>query len=690
MDRQALEHAAFTAGIATSYIDMRGEVRAIGEDTLLSLLAAMNIVDKSNNEYVPLPVVMVGRIGEIIELPVTGHGDYHWELLREDGRRHSGQVAGNTRLRLPRLDAGYHQLTLSQDDTEWQCQVIVAPKRCYQPSELDAGRRLWGACVQLYTLRSDNNWGIGDFSDLRTMLREVGLRGGDFVGVNPLHSLYPARPDFASPYSPSSRLWLNPLYIDVSAIEDFAASAEAQSWWNKSATRKAVETARSGEWVDYPLVTRLKLHGLRLAWQQFNTRAGDDSQAMEFDTFILRRGDSLYWQAAYDALCQYQSADLPESEGWGDWPGEYQDIHSSQVAIFCRENGMEIRFWQWLQWQASRQLEACQEVTEQGGMAIGLYRDLAVGVSSGGADTWYDRKLYCLDASVGAPPDALGPQGQNWNLPPLDPQTLRARAYQPFIQLIRANMACCGALRIDHVMSLLRLWWIPRGKGADAGAYVHYPVDDLLAILALESQRHRCLVIGEDLGTVPEEIIDKLRSSGVYSYKVLYFERTRSGAFRAPGQWPAQAIGVTSTHDLPTLRGYWQGGDLALGKELGIYPDQPVLDALYRERSQARQALLDNLHRYGCLAKKTGHLASRMAMSPALSRGMQRYVALSASRLLGLQPEDWLGMSTPVNVPGTSNEYPNWRRKLTRSLEEMFADAEINRLLKDLTRYRHK
>ncbi|MDW9424782.1 4-alpha-glucanotransferase, partial [Yersinia enterocolitica] len=337
---------------------------------------------------------------------------------------------------------------------------------------------------------------------------------------------------------------------------------------------------------------------------------------------------------------------------------------------------------------AASQFEDCFRASQTWKMPLGLYRDLAVGVAEGGAETWCDRELYCLKASVGAPPDILGPLGQNWGLPPMDPHVMAARAYQPFIDLLRANMTSCGALRIDHVMALLRLWWIPYGQTADQGAYVKYPVDDLLAILALESQRHRCMVIGEDLGTVPVEIVGKLRDSGVYSYKVLYFEHDSENTFRAPQSYPVQAMATITTHDLPTLRGYWQSDDLTLGNKLGLYPDQQILKQLYLDRERAKQGLLEGLHHYDCVPKKVGHKASLLSMSQVLNRGLQRYVADSASALLGLQPEDWLDMAAPVNIPGTTDEYPNWRRKLTSSLEEMFADDQVNRLLKDLDKRR--
>lgn len=270
----------------------------------------------------------------------------------------------------------------------------------------------------------------------------------------------------------------------------------------------------------------------------------------------------------------------------------------------------------------------------------------------------------------------------------MDPHILAARGYQPFIDLLRANMESCGALRIDHVMSLLRLWWIPYGETANFGAYVHYPVDDLMAILALESQRHQCMVIGEDLGTVPVEIVSKLRGNGIYSWKVLYFEQESEDRYRSPSAWPRQSMASATTHDLPTLRGFWSTGDLTLGETLGVYPDKLVLSGLFEQRARQKQALLEALHRHHCVPKSCGKRADRMAMTAVLNRGLQRFIADSNSALLGLQPEDWLDMAEPVNVPGTTDQYPNWRRKLSVTLEAMFADERVNRLIKDIDKRR--
>ena len=687
MESKRLDNAALAAGISPDYINAHGKPQSIGADTKRRLLDAMHRPATDSVAATPIPNVMVLTYGKKMALPVSGSGEFSWILTTEEGQQYHGKASGGKNLSLPtRLPEGYHSLTLTQDDQRWHCRVIIAPERCYEPQPLQEAKKLWGACVQLYTLRSEKNWGIGDFGDLKAMLPEVAKRGGAFIGLNPIHALYPANPESASPYSPSSRRWMNVIYIDVNAVEDFRLSDEAQAWWKLPATQQKLKAARDVEQVDYTAVTELKMTALRMAWKRFAKRHDEPMAAFRY--FVDKEGESLYWQAAFDALHAHQVKEDKLRWGWPAWPKAYQNIESPEVHAFCQQHADEVDFYLWLQWLAYTQFAECWETSQRDAMPIGLYRDLAVGVAEGGAETWCDRELYCLKASVGAPPDILGPLGQNWGLPPMDPHIIAARAYEPFIELLRANMKNCGALRIDHVMSVLRLWWIPYGETADHGAYVQYPVDALLSILALESKRHRCMVIGEDLGTVPVEIVGKLRKSGVYSYKVLYFENDSEKTFRAPKAYPEQSMAVATTHDLPTLRGYWESGDLTLGNALGLYPDADVLRGLYQDRELAKQGLLDALHKYGALPKRAGHKASLMSMTSTLSRGMQRYIADSNSALLGLQPEDWLQMSAPVNIPGTSTEYPNWRRKLTTTLEAMFADESVNKLIKDLDKRR--
>jgi len=690
MQGEELEQAAKRAGILDSFINMLDEVQTVSSHTQQALLEAMGR-DEQEPETGPLPLVKVFLAGERLSFIPQGEGQYQWQLTLENGDISVGEGTFGEPLELSRDTVlGYHQLTLTWQRQQWSCRTIVAPSRCFEPEALVNGEKLWGACVQLYTLRSENNWGVGDFGDLKQMIEQLGTRGGAFVGLNPIHALYPANPSSASPYSPSSRRWLNVTYIDVNAVEEFTGSQQAQSWWQSAETRAALDKARSVDYVDYPGVMALKITGLKLAWREFQILAEAGQRKRDFRDFVLLGGESLRQQAVFDALHTHLSETEQGLWGWPAWPAPYQDPQSAEVAEFCERYHDEVAFFLWLQWLAHCQFAECYQTSVALEMPIGLYRDLAVGVAEGGAETWCNRSLYCMGATVGAPPDILGPQGQNWGLPPLDPNVMKARAYQPFIDLLRSNMADCGALRIDHVMGLLRLWWIPKDQHAGFGAYVSYPLNDLLAVLALESQRHQCMVIGEDLGTVPKEIVASLRESGIYSYKVLYFEHDKQLIYRAPQDYVAQAMATVTTHDLPTLRGYWQGDDLTLGEKLGIYPDAEILAHLRRERALTRQALLDALHRHHYVPKSLSTRAESMEMSETLNLGLQRYLADSASALLGLQPEDWLDMSTPVNVPGTNSEYPNWQRKLTTPLEAMFKNQRIDRLLKDLNERRKR
>ncbi len=689
MEDKQLVEAARRAGILDSFINMTDDVETVSDDTRAALLAAMGRDPADEEDVTPVPPVKVFTQGQKILLTPEGSGAFRWQLTQENGAQSQGDLAPGNALNLgAALPAGYHQLTLSQNGNVWHCRIIVAPARCYEPEALLAGEKLWGATVQLYTLRSENNWGVGDFGDLKKMVEEVGKRGGAFVGLNPIHALYPANPLSASPYSPSSRRWLNLTYIDVNAVEEFTASSEAQRWWHALDTHDALLQARSTEFVDYPRVMALKSAALTLAWPLFCALPENSPRKQDFRRFVDAGGDSLRQQALFDALhVHLRDLDLGQW-GWPVWPDAYRDARGADVTEFSERYASEIEFYMWQQWLAHAQFSDCYQRSVELNMPIGLYRDLAVGVAEGGAETWSDPALYCLNATIGAPPDILGPQGQNWGLPPIDPHEMKARAYQPFIDLLRANMAECGALRIDHVMGLLRLWWIPADQEAGNGAYVRYPLEDLLGVLALESQRHKCMVIGEDLGTVPKEIVTSLRDSGVYSYKVLYFEHDKHFVYRPPEDYVSQAMATVTTHDLPTLRGYWEGGDLTLGASLGVYPDPQVLEKLRGEREHSKQGLLNALHLEHCVPKTTPRKAEHMPMSPVLNHGLQGYLAGSASALLGLQPEDWLDMATPVNVPGTNAEYPNWRRKLTRTLEEMFADEEIDALLREVNQRR--
>ncbi|WP_297818641.1 4-alpha-glucanotransferase [uncultured Paraglaciecola sp.] len=588
------------------------------------------------------------------------------------------------------LPLGYHSLSLVIDDDELgSMRLIIAPSSCYKPEALLQGQKVWGISVQLYCLRSDNNWGVGDFSDLSFLVEKLAKQGAQFVGLNPIHALYPANPNACSPYGPSSRRWLNFIYIDVTALDGYQ-QASTQAVVNDIDFQQKLQKARSTDLVDYELVTELKLNALEKVFAHQNSQYLSKNTKLNkiFKAFVVEGGESLKTLAIYDALQESLVAQQKPSSGWPVFPKELSDFYNPAVKTFSKKNAKRVKFFLWLQWQAALQLEQANQVAEQNKMSIGLYRDLAVGVSEGSAEIWGNKELYCTKASIGAPSDILGPLGQNWGLPPMDPEKLYEQQYQPIIELFDANMRATGALRIDHVMALLRLWWVAKGDDAKEGGYVYYPVDDLLAILALESHRHQSLVIGEDLGTVPDEIRTKLAENGVYSYRVFFFEQADDGGFFSPAHYPEQSMSTLTTHDMPTLTGYWHCDDLALGKKLGLYPTDEILSTLYTSRHENKQSILDTLHGHHSVNDEVGRNGHNVAMSKALNFGMQLHMAAGSSALLSLQLEDWLEMDKPVNIPGTFNEYPNWRRKLSRNLQDIFNDSSLNNLAANLTEAR--
>ena len=726
MTQQLLQQLVEMRGIETQYVDAWGKPATIAESSKAKLLNTLGY-DTSSDEKIQSQItqdiqsvwlsvlnpVQVVRSHETINLavrlPIELVNDEHvFEITLENGEilAHSFIPVDQEMTTMAHIDdvefheyvvalpldlpLGYHDVALTADgDQLGTSRIIVAPQACYTPDEIKAGKKIWGLSVQLYCVRSEKNWGIGDFTDLGLLIQKAASVGADFIGLNPIHALYPANPNACSPYGPSSRRWLNYLYIDVTAIEGYD-DASVQSIVHNDEFKAMLSHARNVEHVDYEAVAQLKLAALKAVFDVYDAKylRSNTKQNKAFKAFVDAGGESLDMLAVYDALQSHLKAQGKESWGWPVFPQELKDYHNPAVAKFKKANAQEVKFYLFLQWIAAQQLQEASDKAIEAGMTIGLYRDLAVGVSEGSAEIWGNKDLYCTGASVGAPPDILGPLGQNWGLPPMDPRKLYEQAYQPIIDLFASNMASSGSLRIDHVMALLRLWWVVKGDNAKDGGYIYYPVDDLLGILALESHRNQSLVIGEDLGTVPEEIRTKLADNGVYSYRVFFFEQAEDGGFFSPSHYPVQSMSTLTTHDMPTLIGYWHCLDLELGKELGLYPTQEILQTLYADRHANKQAILDTLHGHGSIADNVGRDVNFTGMTRELNNGMQVHMAGGSSALLSLQLEDWLEMDKPVNIPGTFDEYPNWRRKLTQNIESVFERHDINELATKLTQAR--
>lgn len=587
------------------------------------------------------------------------------------------------------LPLGYHLLSVYESGIEEALatmSVIITPSRCYSPDSIVQGKKIWGPSVQLYCIKSENNWGIGDFSDLKNLLLKTNEYGGDFIGLNPIHALSPSQPKNASPYSPTSRKWLNILYIDITAVEEFAGNKDLQEKVNSEAFKQQLNALRDTQWVDYEAVAALKISSLRKLFATLNDGSVKSKKRLVlFNRYVEEKGESLKQQASYDALQFHFFTSDNALSGWPEWPGSYQSYAAESVQNWIQDNAEEVLFWSYTQWVAELQLQEADQLAKSLRMTLGIYRDLAVGVKLDSSEVWANRSLYCEKISIGAPPDVLGPLGQSWGLPPIEPSQLQETAYQPFIELLQSNMSYCGALRIDHVMALLRLWWVPDNATADKGAYIYYPVDDMLNLLALESVRNQCLVIGEDLGTIPDGMDVLLKEAGVYSYKVFFFEQAEDGGYIAPQHYAKQAMATLSTHDIATIKGFWHCEDLYLGRELGLYPDAESFDKLLVDRVYCKQQILDSLHGMASVPADFSRDALYTEMDQTLNFALQKHLAKGSSALLSLQLEDFLEMDQPVNVPGTCDEYRNWQRKLTKTLEEIFHNPAIQQLCSDLT-----
>jgi (1->4)-alpha-D-glucan 1-alpha-D-glucosylmutase len=711
-----IDRLAELVGIEPSYRDYFGHETVVGEDTKRAFLRALGYpVDSPDAIHAavvgveegpwrralePVTVALAGTPLRVsVTLPTTdGARELAWRIVQEDGPTQRGtvrfdalapsatrEVDGIPRERrvlelVVRLPLGYHRFELV-DLAEMV--LIVAPARCYLPPAIDRGAKVWGLAVQLYSLRSRENWGVGDFGDLRALASVAQKDGAAAVGLNPLHELDPTNPAAASPYSPSSRLHLSGAYLAVEEIADFAECAAAMRAVAAPAFVRRLADLRAAPLVEYAAVAACKRPILELLYTSFRTQhlERDTERARAFRAFVARGGASLERLTVFEALRERFATERPFDHGWAAWPPEFCDPEAAAVTRFASEQRARVEFFAYLQWNADLQLGAAAAACA--GMAIGLYRDLAVGAEPSGAEAWANSRLLVAGVAVGAPADSLNVRGQNWGLAPLNPIALREHGYLPFAELIRANMRHAGALRIDHAMSLQRLFWIPAGRPAVEGTYIRYPLADLLAIVALESERNGCLVVGEDLGTVPAGFRERLQSARIFSYRLLYFEREPDGAFTRPDDYPPLALVSPGTHDLPTLPAYWLGRDLALRAQLGLLPAGMSLADGQAERAHERSALIDALIADGDLRPDVAERLRAAGSSPdrtdlsAAVEATYRHLGRARARLLMASIEDILGIVDQINVPGTITEHPNWRRKLNIAVEDLPRDGRF-------------
>ncbi|MGE0005413.1 MAG: 4-alpha-glucanotransferase [Parvibaculaceae bacterium] len=542
---------------------------------------------------------------------------------------------------------------------------LPAPRAsaCHLPDFLDRGRT-WGISLQLYELRSSRNAGIGDFADLAELCRIAGAMGADFVGCSPLHALFTADPARASPFFPSTRRFLNPLYIALDHVDEAA--------WPVEQTCIA-ERLRAEPLVDYEGVARLKMSRLREAWRRWNG-AGHEGRGA-FEAFRAQAGDALRQHAVFEALSGH-FAGHGRGAGWRQWPAPYRDRRSPQVAAFARANEDGVGFHMWLQWIADWQLRHAAAAARRSGMRIGLYLDLAVAEAPDGSATWSEPDKFLTRLKIGAPPDVFSADGQDWGLAPLSPSALCRAGPGYYDDLIAKAMTAAGALRIDHAMSLRRLFLIPEGEPARSGTYVRYPMQRMLDVLAANSQRSRTIVIGEDLGNVPEGFRDAMRAAGVLSYRVLCFEH-RKGEFLPSISYPRLSLACVTTHDLPPLRAWWQAGDIALRLRHGLI-DEREAGIQRDQRKDLTAALLRVLRAEGIFPGKSRPLGDEEGISRSLTLGVHRFIARTPSVLAAVRLADMAGETAPTNIPGTAEGYPNWRPKSSLSLEAFARSAAVD------------
>jgi glycogen operon protein len=631
-----LDRLANLAGIDPIWWDVDGGYHKVSADTKRTLLAAMRLPAGTAGELADslarilhepaLPPVVVARVDEAITVRLGRPRPAWVTLLREDGSRERFAAAGAIAV-LPPQPVGQHRL-LNEDRPERFCHLTVAPRGCYLPPGLQAGERCFGIAAHLYSLRSKGDQGIGDFSTLRRLAAEAARNGASMLGLNPLHALFPHDRTRASPYHPSDRRFLDPIYIDVSG---FPGGADLP--------------AQPGP-VDYPAVWERKLAILQAAFRPTG-----------LDTIP----EGLRRFATFETI-----AGVLGHSDWQAWPEELRHPVDAGVAAFAARHSETVQFHAYLQSLADRQLEAAAVSAQRDGLTLGFYRDLAVGAAPDGAEAWSAQDTLMRGVSVGAPPDPFSVNGQVWCLPPPNPVAMRRDGFASLNDLLVANMRHAGALRIDHVMGLRRLFVVPDGAGAVDGAYVTYPLEDQLAQVALQSQRARCLVVGEDLGTVPEGMSAALAASNVLSYSVLWFER-RDGRIRPPSEWRQLAAACVSTHDLPTLAGWWSGADIVERHGLGLLGDVAA-ELAQLARTAEKTSLVAQLRELGLLAEDV-RLGDPMPRGVA--RAVHAFVAATPALLALVQADDLAGEAEAVNLPGTDRERPNWRRRLNIDVETL-------------------
>jgi len=616
-------------------------------------------ISVENGEHLggSLESCQLGRTGQVV------FGDRRWTVFR---------------LPLPaELPLGYHSISITINGRgAGQSALIVCPDRAYLPQNLQDGGKTAGFNVTLYGLRSDRNWGCGDFTDLRKLLDWARHDAGfSLIGLNPLHALHNRVPYNTSPYLPLSLYYKNLIYIDVESVPEFRSSSCAQGLFKSPKTQEKLRALRDSEFVAYREVDRLKRRFLKLLYREFR-RASDKGRARAFATFCAREGELLHKFALYCALDEILHKQDRNRWTWLQWPEEYRSPDSDATKEFAQKHWRTVEFYKYIQFVVDEQLAAAQHHARQIGMPIGLYHDLAVATDSCGSDLWAYGSFYVRGCRVGAPPDDFSPEGQDWAFPPPHAGVHRDDGYRLYRESIRKIVEHGGALRIDHVMRLFRLFWIPDGVSAANGIYVRDNATELMRILALESVRSRNIIIGEDLGTVTDQIREMLAHFGVLSYRLFYFEKNRPDqSFKHSADYPRQALVSSTTHDLPTITGFWSYRDIEARRAAGLADENGYWSQI-EDRKRDKQRLLNVLHSEHLLPdhypRDVEHVRE---VDGELHNAIVGFLAQVPSMILLLNQEDFTKETEQQNLPGSTAQYPNWQRKMRVKVEDLGSAA---------------
>jgi 4-alpha-glucanotransferase len=689
-----LHELAQAAGIATEWTDAFGELRRVDNDVLRTFLTALDLPASSDASCRQgledlraqtgrggLPPMLTTWTGQATALSsATLQPGTPYQVQMENGELRQGRLGadpGGQAQIAAIAQPGYHRFEAAGLETT----LAVAPRRCFSLADAlrrdgrpDA-QRCWGLAAQLYSLRRDNDGGLGDFTALESLARAAAGQGACALAISPVHAMFSADPARFSPYGPSSRLFFNVLHIDPSrALGPVALQEALQDQLGLPGSRANLSHLEAAERVDWPAAAAHRLAVLRRLFMRFR-QGGADTTA--FSAFCSRAGQPLQDHArfeAMDAWLRREQPELPQGD-WRRWPAGWRDPRSTEVEAFAQSHAEEIAFHQFLQWQADAGREAAQTQAREAGMSLGIIADLAVGADPGGSQAWSGQSAMLNGFGVGAPPDLLARQGQNWGLGAFSPRALQAQGFAPWLDMLRANMRHSGGIRIDHVLGLKRLWLVPDGAPPSAGAYLHFPLQDLLRLTALESLRHSAIVIGEDLGTVPQGFSEQLADTGVLGIRVLWFQREKE-RFLPPQAWSASAMATTSTHDLATAAGWWKGQDIIWRERLGLLGEDPPAQH-QAARETDKSALWSALQQAGCTA--TDALPVQAPLEEMLA-----FVGSTPAALVMLPLEDALGMVEQPNLPGTVAIHPNWQQRLPMDAAALLETPDVRRRLSAL------